>query len=249
VFSHRSHAAQLSVDEILNKVSDTYRSLQSYQFLAEKKTELGAAGESRSPGGTAVSNFHQSFEAQIELAAVEPGKVRLMVKDEKLEVLLVSDGQTTWTYLPRQKQYSEVLGAPPPEATDASRAHENAGRDILSQYRNLLVGRFRGVSQYISMARLERENRVKVGADKIDCYVVKIETPQLTHEIWVDKSRFIVLRFNQTPLRPQEGIALQTTLTVSMTRADVNTKVEDSLFKFTPPEKATKVLSLSRPDK
>jgi outer membrane lipoprotein-sorting protein len=34
-----------------------------------------------------------------------------------------------------------------------------------------------------------------------------------------------------------------------MTLADVNTKVEDGLFKFTPPEKATKVLSLNLPGK
>jgi outer membrane lipoprotein-sorting protein len=248
VFSQRPSAAQLSVDEILNKVTETYRNLQSYQFVAEKRTELAAAGESRSPGGTAVSNFYQSTEGQIELAAVKPGKVRLRVKDGKLDVLLVSDGQTTWTYMPRQKQYSEVLG-PPPEAIGAYGTGEDAGRDVLSQYWNLLVGRFRGVSQYISIATLEKDNRVKVGREKIDCYVVKIQTPQLTHEIWVDKSRFIVLRFKQTPLRPQEGIVFQTTITVNMTEADVNTTLEDTLFKFTPPEKATKVLSLSRPDK
>lgn len=248
VFSRHCYAAQLPVDEVLNKVSETYRNLESYQFVAEKKTELAAAGESRSPGGTAVSNFYQSMEGQVELAAVKPGKIRLMAKDGKLEVLLVSDGQTTWTYMPRQKEYSEVPGAPP-EASGASRTGEDARRDILSQYWNLLVGRFRGVSQYIPIATLEKDNRVKVGRDKIDCYVVRIQTPQLTHEIWVDKSRFIVLRFKQTPLRPQEGIAFQATITVNMTEADVNTPLEDTLFKFTPPEKAIKVLSLSRPDK
>jgi len=242
LLSQCSYARQLSVDEILNKVSETYRNLKSYEFLAEKRTELVAAGESRSPNGIAVSNFHQSMEGEIELAAVEPGKARLRVKDGKLEILVVSDGQTTWAYMPTLKQYTEMPGSPS-EVPGSSPSNQTAG--ILGQYRNLLVGRFRSVSQYSSIAALEKDNRVKIGGDKIDCYVVKLDAPQLTHEIWVDKNRFVVLRFKQTPLRPQEGIALQTILTVNLTEANVNTKLEDSLFKFTPPDKATKVPTLN----
>jgi len=246
LFSQCSYAGQLSLDEILKKVSETYQNLESYHFVAEQKTELAAAGSIESAGGTAYSNFHKSMDSEIGLAAVKPGKVRLMVKDERREVLLVSDGETTWTYMPRQKQYTEELGLPP-DAAHGPQAAGNAGTPILSEYQNFLVNRFRGLAQYGPTATLEKDGRIKVGNDKIECYVVKIQTPQVRHKIWVDKQRFLVLRFEETPERPREGISYQSAISVNMKEASVNTKLQDSLFKFTPPEKATKVQSLSRP--
>jgi outer membrane lipoprotein-sorting protein len=243
-FSQPSHAYQLSANQILNKVSETYQSLRSYHFVAEENAELATGGEIRSPSGTATSNFHKSTQTRVELAAAIPGKVRLMVKDDNLDILMVSDGQTTWTYLPKRKQYSEVLGTPA-EPTGGFRPDDKREGRILGQYWNLLVGRFRGVSQFISIAKLENDNRIKVGGDKVDCYVVRVQAPDLTHEMWVDKNRFIILRYKQTPLRPLEGMAFQTTITVNMTEAEVNTHLEDSLFKFTAPQNATTVPSLN----
>jgi len=256
LFSQCSYGGQLSVDEILKKVSDTYQNLQSYRFVAEQHTQFvavgsiegGIAAENAMPGSTISPDFHKEMVSQIELAEIRPRKLRLMVKDSQGEFLLVSDGQTTWTYLPKLKQYTEELRTPS-EATDESRAAEKGEKPNLSEYRSLLVNRFRGLSKYGSITTLGRENQIKVGGVKIDCYVVKIQTPQLMHEFWVDKERFIVLRSKRTPLRPQEGIAMQTTITVNTTEATVNTQLADSLFKFTPPEKATKVQSLNYPSK
>ena len=246
LFSQCSYGGQLSVDEILKKVSATYENLQSYRFVVEQRAQFvavgsidsGTAAENTVPGGIVSPDFHKETVSQIELAEVRPGKIRFVVKDGKNDVLLVSDGQTTWTYLPKLKQYTEEL-----------RPAGNAEMSNLSEIRNLLVNRFRGLSKYGSIATLGRENQIKVGGVKIDCYVVKIPTPQLTHELWVDKERFIVLRSKRTPLRSQEGIAMETTITVNTTEASVNSQLADSLFKFTPPEKATKVQSLNQPGK
>jgi len=246
LFSQCSYGGQLSVDEILKKVSDTYQNLQSYRFVVEQRAQFvavgsidsGTAAENSMPGGTISPDFHKETVSQIELAEVRPGKIRLLVKDGKNDVLLVSDGQTTWTYLPKLKQYTEEL-----------RPAGNAEMSNLGEIRNLLVNRFRGLSKYGSTATLGRESQIRVGGVKINCYVVKIQTPQLTHELWVDKERFIVLRSKRTPLRSQEGIAMETTITVNTTEASVNSQLADSLFKFTPPEKATKVQSLNQPGK
>jgi outer membrane lipoprotein-sorting protein len=105
-------SADESVNEILTKVSETYRALQTYQLVADISTEVAAVGEARSPeGGRAVSNFHQATNSEVDLAAVTTRKVRLQIKDERREVLLVSDGVTRWTYLPRKKQYTEEATA------------------------------------------------------------------------------------------------------------------------------------------
>lgn len=232
--STSSYAFQASAGEILNKVSDVYQHMHSYQFVADEIAEVAAVGENRSASGTVVSNFHNSTESRIDLAAIMPGKVRLAVKNEKLEIVLISDGQKTWTYLPKRKRYTEALGGLS-EASDIFH---------LVNYWNLIFGRFRGASQMASIATLEGEGQTKVGRDKVDCYVIKAQAPEVTHEMWVDKTRFIVLRFKQTPTRPPEGMALQNTITVNMTVASVDANLDDGLFNFAAPPNVTKVASL-----
>jgi hypothetical protein len=68
---------------------------------------------------------------------------------------------------------------------------------------------------------LEKGNQVKVGKERVDCYLLKMETPDGAHEIWVDKTRFIVWRSNDSSPAAQEGIALQKTTTVNMKVANV----------------------------
>jgi outer membrane lipoprotein-sorting protein len=232
--STSSYAFQASAGEILNKVSDVYQHMHSYQFVADEISEVAAVGENRSVGGTVVSNFHNSTESRIDLSAIMPGKVRLAVKDEKLDIVLISDGQKIWTYLPKRKRYTEAMGGLS-QATDTFH---------LVNYWNLIVGRFRGASQMASIATLEGEGHTKVGRDEVDCYIIKAQAPEITHEMWVDKTRFIVLRFKQTPTRPLEGMALQTTITVNMTVANVDANLDDGLFNFAPPPNVTKVASL-----
>jgi hypothetical protein len=150
----------------------------------------------------------------------------------------------SWTYESKRKEYAEEAGTPW-KARGESRTAQNGESDVLRQYEDFLSNRFRGLPKYIPVASFEKESWVKLGRDKVACYVVKVQTPELMHELWVDKNRFVILRFRQTPPRPQEGIAMQTTVTVSMSEANVNGELPESQFKFTPPEKATKVQSLT----
>jgi outer membrane lipoprotein-sorting protein len=71
-----------------------------------------------------------------------------------------------------------------------------------------------------------------------------METPDGVHQMWVDKNRFIVWRSKDSSPAAQEGISRQKTTMVNLKSANVNTRLEDSLFTFTPPEKAAKVQSL-----
>jgi outer membrane lipoprotein-sorting protein len=237
-------SADESVNEILTKVSETYRTLQSYELVADISTEIVAAGEARSPdGGRATSNFHQATNSEVDLAAVGPEKVRLQIKDEKHEILLVSDGVTRWTYLPRKKQYMEA--ATTTAAAGQSRPETEAEMELLSQNRDLLVSRYQGILKFRSKFMLEKGNQLKVGKERVDCYLLKMETPDGVYEIWVDKNRFIVWRSKDSGPAAQEGITLQKTTTVNVKSANVNTKLDDSMFRFAPPERATKVQSLN----
>jgi outer membrane lipoprotein-sorting protein len=155
----KDSSADVSVNEILAKVSETYRSLQSYRLVADMSEEIAAVGDVRFPeGGRTTSNFHPSTNSEVDLAAVNPGKVRLQVKDERHEVFLVSDGVTTWTYLPRKKQYMEVTTTTVPPAGQ-SRPDAKAEADILRQNQDLLVNRYQSLPRFSSTFVLERDNQ------------------------------------------------------------------------------------------
>src|SRR6266849_3945480 len=88
-------AAPPSPPELPNQVSKTYKNLQAYQFVATQTTELLARGA------------QQSGETHLALAAVKPDKYRLTFKDDSKEIIVVADGETTWTYMPKLKQYTK----------------------------------------------------------------------------------------------------------------------------------------------
>lgn len=238
--------ADLSMNEILAKVSETYGSLQSYQLVADwsdYRTYGGdpiRAGEERSRLG----EFSDSTTWDIDLAAVTAGKLRLQAKTERSEVLLVSDGVNTWAYRPRERQYVEV-----PTTTLAAadqfmaRAIVEAG--LLRRTQELLVNRYQGLTRFSSIFVLEKDNQIKVGKDKVNCYVLKMKTQDGEHKIWVDKNRFIVWRSVESSTTASEGSLYQKTVTVNLKSANLNARLEDSLFTFTPPKGAMKVQSLN----
>ena len=247
-----SSASQLSAEEVLNKVSEAYRGIRSCRFVAVETAELAAnvetaqaasATESHPWSGTRYWGGQKSVETQVELVASLPGKVRLTAKGPKLDLVLSSDGRTTWAYVPRQKQYSEASWVPS-QPPDPSRPDEEAEAQILSGYWTLLVDRFRTAWQFAPSAKLEKDSRIKVGRDKVDCYAIRAHDRDASYEMWVDKSRFVVLRFKRTPLPPMEGVRFQWSITVNIVEASVNAGVEDASFKFAAPADAAKVQSL-----
>ena len=242
--SRGAFAAQLPVDELLKRVSATYQGAQNYKIVAEKNVEVAAAGEAHSmDGGRAYSNFHQSSNIEITLAASNSGKGRLTAKDEKQETIVVNDGHTSWTYLSGKKRYTEEPTPPLPAGSQASNKSKS-GPDILKDYENLLVSRFQNLSAYSSSATLEKDEKIKIGGEKRDCYHVKIQIGGGSHELWIDKDNFLVWRNKDSTPTPQDGITLQTAVTVNLKTADLGAKFEDSFFTFEPPEHAKKVDSL-----
>jgi len=243
---------QPTVDDILKKVSDTYQNLKSCRFVAASESQVAASEEdaatSRDVGGNDQSRNYGGQElmtSQIELAAVNPSKFRLKVKDVHRgqvtlgsELQVLSDGQTTWSYLPWQKEYTENSG-PLSAILDAPAANAQEARTI-RQYWNLLVGRFRNLAQFSATAKLGKPSRISIGGHKIECFSIKLQTEGTTDEMWVDKDRFIVWRLKQMPKGSEPGSAI----TVNLTEAEMNSVLDDGLFRFTPPENARKVAAL-----
>jgi len=155
MFSFSALSVDESVNEILTKVSEAYRTLQSYELVADISTEIVAAGETRSPdGGRTTSNFHQATNSEVDLAAAGPEKIRLQIKDERHEVLLISEGVTRWTYLPRKKQYMEAATTP---AASSERA-DTGETTLLNENQDLLVNRYQRIQRFCQTCAVGRES-------------------------------------------------------------------------------------------
>jgi len=245
---HGAHAQDLSPGDLLKKVAGTYREALSFKIVAEKTVELATVGENNVGGTQVHSNFHQSDNIQVTLMASSSSKAKLLLKQEKKEIVVVSDSKVVWTLFPVQQAYT-VVAAQNASARNPSGGKETSGVDLLQDYQSLLASRFQNISAYESMAKLEHSERLRVGADKKECYVLMIQTPQGSHELWIDKVQFIIWKSVDTSPTPSEGISFQTTVTVTTKEITLNSALEESTFVFTPPDRAKRVDSLKLPGK
>ncbi len=229
-----AQAGQLTAGEVLQKTSETYRKLRNYRFMAVKESVLSAM------------QIAQSGESQITLAVAQPGKVRLNLKNPQQEIIIVSDGETTWTCLPKRKQYSKVSGATSGAGGDDE--SEGGGEtDVLTEMQRVLVGRYQGISRYATEATLGKDERLKVGGKKLDCYVVQLRVKGVTHKLWIDQERFLVLRHKETSTSVAQGVHVTQENTLNVKEAEIAIPSESGLFEFTPPAGSSEVATLGLP--
>src|SRR5205814_440501 len=134
----------------------------------------------------------------------------------------------------QQKKYTEMHAAFT-ELEDEAEPETGRERDIVSENFRLLVGRYRRISQYSSIANLAKDSRIKVGGEKIDCYVLRLRLPKATHELWVDKDRFVILRHVDSTVGFQWPHSISLVATVNLERADLSAEPNAELFRFAPP--------------
>jgi hypothetical protein len=91
-----------------------------------------------------------------------------------------------------------------------------------------------------------KDHQLKTRAGKVSCYVLKIQTAEGEYELWVDRDNYIVWKSIYVGPKASEGISFQTTITVNLIEAKLNSELEQSLFQFIPPDKAVKVPSLAK---
>jgi peroxiredoxin/outer membrane lipoprotein-sorting protein len=231
--SSAARGAPLTAAEILNRVADTYRGLQTYEFVATRTTELSAGGVQR------------SGESHIALAAVKPGKYRLTMKDDQKELIVVTDGETTWTYAPKMKQYTKQQVAVSEDSDEEGGDQDQA--DTLTSTLRSLVGIYENMARYGPVATLAKEDKIKAGGDRIDCYVVQLKTAKSQHQLWIDKQRFLVLRHNEVAQTSVNGVAAALHTNTVWKQAEIGRPPDNGLFSFDPPSTAAEVPTLNLP--
>jgi thiol-disulfide isomerase/thioredoxin/outer membrane lipoprotein-sorting protein len=204
-----AQADNLTAERICGKVSETYRNLRMYQFAAQLNTEYTFRGNSL------------SGETYFALAMVKPDKVRLTKKDRDKELIIVSNGETTFRYLPRTKEYTKESVATL-EDEEQSRQPSRGEVGPLTDAQNKLVNRYTSLIRYAPVTVLAKEDRLKVDRDKVDCYV-------------------------ETAKMEQNGRPVAVKATLTFKQADIAAVPENDLFAFTPPEKSVELQTLNLP--
>ncbi len=232
--------------QLLRKVIATYKGLEGYHFEGAVRMEMHAEG------------MQQKFDTPFIIAWVKPSKIRVEVKSYMFGLYLVSDGQTTWQYIPSLKQYTKksvaAIKTSIEETGTSLSSLQNAGAAMLTEYER--------ITDRIKRARFLRDEAVEIGGKRIDCYVLEVEylptkgsaapNMQITlkpHTYWIDKTRNIILRDSSgsTIPSPQFSGPIEMAQVKVFTFVEIYRPVADSLFVFTPPEGAKEVEELNIP--
>lgn len=228
---------QVDALAVLKKAGETYRSLKSCHFEGMIVVEMKSEG------------MQTRFEAPIVFAVSKPDKMRVEIKNPMLGQATVSDGQTTWRYAPMLRQYTKkAVAATVTPDTDSS-GFSPLGFGIPVDF----AVADEHIAEDVKEARLLREEPVIVEGSSIDCYVIEalLDSPAKaavsgSRTFWIDKARHIVLRtiFSIKLEDSPFGGSMEVTATKTLAIAKLNEPLPDSLFIFTPPEKAKEVAEI-----
>ncbi|HVU44973.1 MAG TPA: hypothetical protein VHD85_02540 [Terracidiphilus sp.] len=252
--SHRADGQNLSASDLLNKIAQTYRQISSFRVVAAKRVDFDQNATMQpyvDPRGIQEGALHESEEVRVTLMVSSSSKVKLLLKSDKKEVVVVCDGNAVWTLMPAQLKYTESILRSASINTPAHvvriGSNDILGDYLLEQYRTMLDDRFRSTSNYEGWIKLESSQTLKAGKDKKECYVLVKQMPGSTEKqkLWVDKTAFIIWKSVDTTLLPSDlGVVLQKKVTVTLKQLELNPPLDDSNFVFTAPNKARKVNSL-----
>ncbi len=244
--SPASFAADPTAEQILAKVSQTYRDLRSFRFVEREENQPAASisGILR-PADLPAPFGDCPARCTTDLAISAPGRIRLVVSSREAKILLVSDGLKTWVYVPNLNEYLEASAAPLLQVlwTDPI---EFIGDD-LALYRNL--------SQEAKRAKLRGEEALSLGGQNVRCYVLDMLANSVWRTLWVDERSFSVLQDkwifspgNPPAFASQSNAFCGTAAsrTSRVTKADLGPLSSD-VFQFAVPNGARRVDSFSAP--
>lgn len=217
---------------VLKKVSATYKSLKNYDFEVTQRSE--------SPGLTFAA-------LEFRLAGVRPDKFYLEQKMPAADIVCVNDGDSVCTYLPKKKAYTRHSGSAVEGEEDLQ--GQQPDDDPLVAAQKLLINRYSALGALSGGAGFRTEDSIKVGGKKIDCYVIEIHLSGNggSHQLWIDKSRFIVVRHMEVHRQTFGRVTAEVRTTLSWKKAEIEAEPDAKLFAFTPPGKAKEVEVLDIP--
>lgn len=236
-----SAQSTLSAQEIMKKVSESYRELKDYEFEYSIKRETRREGN----GLRSISNQHEHV---VTVAATAPDRWRVTVRRPEDSSLAVCDGSTMWVYVPDWQQYLRRPAAPVKELLSL---HEASPASFIPELNNAygnLVLRYRQEQMIPPEASL-REDVLEVSGRKIRCHVIEynagaspLARESSTVTWWIEQTHFLVLQHTVINNIKTSPSSLLTSKFEYLCRSfSLNSPPAESQFTFAPPKEARQV--------
>ncbi|HYP26206.1 MAG TPA: redoxin domain-containing protein [Blastocatellia bacterium] len=234
---------------LLDKVAEKYNGLKQYHLEGTTTMEMVAKGSA-----TVV-------EMQTVMISDGPTRRRVEMRSPVMGFVTVTNGETSWLYLPSLNQY---IKQPTAEMEKDGLSVLKDSFSNLSAFGDLMkaqVNEWRDVNKRVKQARILREETIYPQGEGVDCFVVEVEqeptegplkggpvTPIKT--LWIEKDRLLIAR-QQTLFKMKDaGQGDVEVKTVSVLRsARLNEPVAESSFTFAPPSGARLVEKIAAPRK
>lgn len=229
-----AQAADVTPASVLQKVSERYKSLRTYDIKAEEQVAV-------SQGGASASQTKN-----VRLAVGANGAFRAERIGSGDSEISVSDGKLTWKALPANKIWSKTEVAQMTDVDSDEDASDEpqtfAGQDLFTQTQQALVSRYAALARVASMAQLEKSEKAKVNGSKVECYVISVVLKGSKHKIFIASDSFLVVRHIEIQAKGNAQYQFDTnvkTISLDPPAPDV--------FEFEPPSGSKEVAAVLLP--
>lgn len=216
---------------------------QRYQHLDDFELKALVTSTMHSPART------DSIKMPISFIRQNPGKMRIEVDDPNMGMLLVSDGSTTWTYIPSMKQYTVEQATPVTNDADPATIQPKSNFTAMGEQ---LTKAYEDITDKMVSAKVLRTENYTLGGKTVPVNVVQVtyeKNPQMKQAkvdptlYWITQDRHLVVRqeVNLSMNAPQYGGDVQMKQEMTLQKADLNPKISDNIFTFDVPDSAEKV--------
>lgn len=225
-------SAPSTVGEVLRNVGRIYSGLEDYHIVAVRD-------------GVIVDDHSvPPRRSVITLDANGGGRVRVSLTGEGHDVLVVTDGKTTWHYSPGKNEYSLTATAPLRAGLEG---HISNQTSLLDQMRDLLVGRYSKLWEFEKEATFDGVEEINFQGRKIPCYLVTFHLGALTDKLWINQSNYLVMQEESVQPLATAGNRFQWSDTIHVSEIDIRRTRPKDYFTFAPPAAAARVDTLILP--
>ena len=157
--------------DLLRNVGATYAAMNTYSAKSTHVIEMNG------------TNLQNKMEMSMTIAADSVGRFRID-NTGMMGMLIVSDGTTTWLYMPQTNQYSKFspgqMQAPARtedhgvQSKDSAAAYSTGGLAMFASFGNPFYG-YRSLSSNVKEAKIIRSEKVHVNGSDVDCWVLSVE--------------------------------------------------------------------------
>ena len=218
--------AQPDPAELLRQSADAVKQYKSYEIKSTVSVVMR--------GGTVQSNLDMPSTVSVR----RPDRLRVESKSQAGGVTIVSDGEHTWILLTPLNEFIKRDAAAAPE--------EAAGKS------GLVPKNLPDVGKFVKSVQLHGEEILKVGADRIPCWIVQtiydvIDLPDQglvihggVQSTWISKAHHVNLQttFHASLKLASLAAPVEMTQSTRTTSLRFNLDFPDSVFAFNPPEGA-----------